>query len=594
MVKNGSQKPKAKAKSEGVARAPEVEPREPEPVAAPEPRATGVEPGRTGGADRDVIAVLLALLEHPRGERRQAAAIVLTELAPEGEAVLDALRKATQRADDSSLRRWAVEAIGAIAPKSIVRDLQPLIKDPERVVREAVSRVLSSGRGVKAADIARMIDEGDDKERFAAIAVLGAMGGREGRKKILTQLAGATSRISGAVIDALRSQLLAAEGAEARAAIDDLGVLLDEQLLVEDPDYAIAVVQLFSYVGDEASASALLTLALAPVQPEVSAAALEAIRKVIKTRKPEQRLYKALLEIVERPKLAPQVLGAALETLKGFDVPIALEPRVRALLGSESVMARRWAIEALGELDAAPAAKALAKVVDTGDPADREASLEAARRTTHGRQELARLLGRTHDEARARQIAVALKSLGESLEQATRQILEDSVVEARPETAEIIVEVLKHVGGKSAGKVQDSLLDKAVRLKKKGQFQEAIAILESICHGREVDPEARFQLGVCELKASKKVISRGPSTDRSVATFNTLSRARDFPMMDRLKKEKLLEPEELYYLGFSLAEGSDAEQAIGGDILSFLAEEASDTKLGKMAKNKLITMGWED
>src|SRR5262245_3608300 len=93
---------------------------------------------KSGGEDT-LFDLVLSLLDHGRPERRSAAAIVLAELAPNDERALEKLREAVRRPDDALLRRYAAEAIGAISPKSIVTDLQPLLKDPDRAVRELVS-----------------------------------------------------------------------------------------------------------------------------------------------------------------------------------------------------------------------------------------------------------------------------------------------------------------------------------------------------------------------------------------------------------------------------------------------------------------------
>src|SRR5438552_2765608 len=78
------------------------------------------------GDDRvkDIVQLLVRLLEHESPAKRAAAAIIMGELAPDDAAVLEALRRAGQNESDPSLRRWVVEAIGQIAPKSIVKDLQ--------------------------------------------------------------------------------------------------------------------------------------------------------------------------------------------------------------------------------------------------------------------------------------------------------------------------------------------------------------------------------------------------------------------------------------------------------------------------------------
>lgn len=65
----------------------------------------------------------------------------------------------------------------------------------------------------------------------------------------------------------------------------------------------------------------------------------------------------------------------------------------------------------------------------------------------------------------------------------------------------------------------------------------------------------------------------------------TLSSA--FPLLEALKKEKALEPTDLFYLGFHFAEGAADERDLGKDILEFLATRYPRTNVGKSAKNKL-------
>jgi hypothetical protein len=108
---------------------------------------------------------------------------------------------------------------------------------------------------------------------------------------------------------------------------------------------------------------------------------------------------------------------------------------------------------------------------------------------------------------------------------------------------------------------------------------------------KDSDVEARFQLGVCELKLSKKKIARGANNDPCLATFSELLKHKEFPVLKRVTTEPGLDAEELFYLGFSFAERGDAEQGFGGDVLAFLAD-SGDEKVAARAHNKLKTMGW--
>lgn len=132
-----------------------------------------------------------------------------------------------------------------------------------------------------------------------------------------------------------------------------------------------------------------------------------------------------------------------------------------------------------------------------------------------------------------------------------------------------------------------------MEMKEEGEYADAVALLRRISQGAQSTSEVRFQLGLCELMTSRRKISRGPNRDPCLTTFHNLSRVRDFRLVDRLVEDDLIGDEELYYLGFSLAEAGEDTQGLGGDLL-LQAAESSDERINRMAKNKLMTMGWLD
>ena len=58
-------------------------------------------------------------------------------------------------------------------------------------------------------------------------------------------------------------------------------------------------------------------------------------------------------------------------------------------------------------------------------------------------------------------------------------------------------------------------------------------------------------------------------------------------MTERLRKERALTPEELFYIAFNFAEGGGEEKALARELLAHVAAKSSRTKVGKAAKNKL-------
>jgi HEAT repeat protein len=514
----------------------------------------------------------------------------LGELAIDAEEALEALRRALKRTDDPELRLRAAEALGASGTKTIVKDLKPLLKDPEDRVQKMAKHVLATSEAITTEDIATMLDSKDDRQRTGAIAVLGARGGPAERRTLIEQLRGANNRIGEAVVEALDPMLSSLEDHEMHGALEDLRTLIDAESL-RDAALAGRMVELLSCISSAESAVALIDVATMATDAGVKAKAITALRRVVAGKKPEQRVYRFLVEQLETKDLDPQITQASVDTLTVFDVPIALEARVRNLITSEQANVRRWALRALGALDTAPAAKALATAVKEGDATDRTIALESSLLTPNGRAALARVLTQMTDPEKARAVAAGLRTHSTDLTPSTLHMLEEAIVDADSAIAQVIIELLKHCG-RGVDKAQDTLLDKAMRLKAKGQWSDAAELFRRICQSRDAGPEARYQLGICELKMSKRKITPGGTKDACIDTFDQLTRTREFNVIDRLSGEAILEPDELYYLGFSLAEGKGTAQNLGGDILTFLAEQKRDEKLAQMAKNKLQRMGW--
>ncbi|MEQ8275682.1 MAG: HEAT repeat domain-containing protein [Deltaproteobacteria bacterium] len=543
----------------------------------------------SGKKSKDHVDKILALLDDSASDRRTAAAIVLGVLAIDETRVLDGLRRATRNKEDAKLRAAAAEAIGEIAPRSIVDDLRPLLEDPNKNVREKAKQVLASGRGVTEDDVATMLAR-DEKQKIGAIAVLGAMGTRAAQEKIIGELPTGTGAILDAARRALTPILEALDASDAQSAVDRLGRVAETEL-ADNEDLAITLAELIGVVKHEASAAPLVRIAAAPLSDDARIRALELLRGIVQGRKTSERAYETLLGVIESDDTPTAILGPAADTLVHMGLPIALEPRVRKLTSSERTPVRRFAIRALGGVDMAPAAKVLGEVVANGDPTDRELALEAALTTPNGRTALTKTLAAMTDGDKARQVANGLKTRATELMPPTLAFLEEAVIDADENVSPVIIDLLKQVGGESAGRVNETLFDRASKLKKRGQYGDATELFKRIVRSKD-DAEARFQLGVCELKSSRRVISRGKKSDPCLTTFARLLEVRDFPLLERLQQEPILGEEELYYLGFSLAEGDSAGQGLGGDILMAIAEGEKDTKLRRMAKNKLVTMGW--
>lgn len=528
------------------------------------------------------------MLQDPTGTKRLAAAVVISELVPEEEEVLDALRAVAKKDSDTRVRRWVVEAIGALAPDTMVSDLGPLLADPSREVRSAVKNVLASSDAVTESDMQDMLNASNEKARKSAIAVLGAMGTGSAQTMLLTSMYGAKSKIITAIIDALRHPMIDGDAQSCKHIVNELGSLIRSEEKLNDPSFGMAAVQLLGYGGSFGSLEVLMKLAAQASDVFVRVSALETVQRIAKGKHPQ--VFEGLLDIAEDEALEPDVRMASLHALENLDIPMTMDTRVRDLTTVSLPSIRRWSITALGGRDSAPAAATLMNIVAEGVTDDRELAMAGAMRTASGRVAAAKLLGKLTEPDRAEMVARALRSLKEDLTQDVKSALEKSVMEAPPEVGQHILGILKHSGGAKA--LEGDLLKRALLLMGKKKFTDASGMLSTLCQGLEVDPDARFNLGVCELKQSKRKIVRGTNNDACLATISELLTVRDYSVLEKLTSEQLIEEEDMYYLGFSFAERSDNEQGLGGDLLLHLMENSKDKALRDRAANKLKTMGW--
>jgi hypothetical protein len=134
--------------------------------------------------------------------------------------------------------------------------------------------------------------------------------------------------------------------------------------------------------------------------------------------------------------------------------------------------------------------------------------------------------------------------------------------------------------------VYQRLAQQAGRLIKARKYKEALAFLTPLKEFGAFKPEHRFNLALAQLKLHAHTLA----TNRhhpAVEVFSDLYRSSAYPLFEALKKEKSLVPEELFALGFGLAERGGNERDLGRDLLEFVAVKFPRNKVGKSAKNKL-------
>ena len=104
----------------------------------------------------------------------------------------------------------------------------------------------------------------------------------------------------------------------------------------------------------------------------------------------------------------------------------------------------------------------------------------------------------------------------------------------------------------------------------------------------------RLELAACGLKTSAKDLAADArAADPALQQFAHLAQQDDGQLSAELGKMKWLEADDLYYLGFHLAEQPGRARKVAEDVLRLVVKRSPRSKLGQAAKSKLRSAGLE-
>jgi len=599
---------------------------------------------------KNLATQVIGLLEHDRVDLRAAAATVLAAVG-EGDATVQKGLVARLDDADAVVRRIALEGLVAHGASGIAPHLVAILKRDDEALAERAAQVLATQGSAAEGSLRKELGHGPVAARRAIAQLLLRRGTTPAVEAILDQLGDA--ELGEQALQLIRHEL---DGGDEKLAelvykvasgrVGDTGKKLgDEIKRVEkekqkakgkgkgeadkkngsngtppfDPtrDASVApalaehtgLLRLLGYLARPSSQNLLVKEAAEDRPRPVRFAAIAALRRIVAASeaKGTEAAIEALIEYADGEDLG--IAQAAIDTLRGARIPEKLARPFSALARSKNPSAQKLAMERLPAGGGAGAVKALVDALGGDDVTARDAAARGLAKAPEAVLPLVRALLATEDEQVARRYAGALRShrghvsstaLDELMERANDLLERSSKGKANADQmvyerilGELIADVApeKHV---------ELLFERATRLRRAGKPLEAFAALKPLLRSRAdldavIDDDARFLLAVLGLKATGQGILRASHADDPVlAQFGKLA-ANGFPVAKKLAREKDVEDEEMYGLGFRLLESTeDNDKELGAELLQGIIDERPRAKLAKAAKNKLKLTGYLD
>ncbi len=543
------------------------------------------------------IDKIVGLLSSDAVDRQIAAAIVLGEIKAKGTGVIDALSE-TLDSGIALLQRHALDALARVGAKRALPKILPLLTArDEDVRRAAVAAVVSAGEEVLPTLRARIAGASADEKR-AIDAVLAALGGRDAFEALLEGLGTSDASAAKAAAIAVRQRVKDADGRQRRTYFTQVQKFLEKAAKRGGPASAVAAgAKILGYLEDERAVPLLIELTgRGRHEPTVRQEALIALRFLFDGKSDGGALDEVIAALVDAAQDADRALAqTALHTLAGIPLPPEAMKSIEKLVGHADIERARFAMEMLGRQEGPHAARLLVSVLATTN--DKR------------RAELAATCLRVHEEGRPAGAAVR--------DDAVAPLAKAILDAADGDRAWLLRGVLRGNAGKTPAAVRKQLLDTAIKrlgsgeghweallatvrdadarapvealralaqkLRKTDPGKSAL-VLRVLCQGEGATDDDRYALAVAELaRGSRDTRAAARASNEALRLFGAMiDRGTDVAAM--LRKDRSLDLEDLYFLGFHFAEET---LPLGEELLRLIVERGGRAKIAKMAKSKL-------
>jgi HEAT repeat protein len=527
---------------------------------------------------------LVTLVEKGSIEQRSAALLVIAALKVQNSEVTKALAAALNH-PSPVLTDYALRYLEAVPIKSCAPLILRLLDDPDKETQERVIRLLSRA-GQPAVDaLVKQATNGSRLWQLNAARVLCTVGGKTATKGLLQLLIPGTDEFNKAVCDVITPAIRQMDSKEQEMLYSEIEAFIPELDIKQHRPALVSALRLLGQLGLPQARRWLFKFVTPEHHVSLRSHALVALLHCLRQQDLRREEHAKLFAVLEEKEFS-EVTRLALELLDVHELRDDVRPVLSRLLASPHAEVQKFALRKMGDFSSPATVRTLLEQLGDPDYRRRDVAARSLRKIPEARNALIKDLLECHDASKAWSIAELLPSFEgkwrhDTLEALWKRLATAVEAEDRIQTA--FLNVLKQADRQYA---YEKLATHGAHLVKVKKYKEAVAFLMPLKEFSEFDAEVKFPLALAQLKLHSHTIAthrQHPAVD----LFTDLYRNSVFPLLETLKKEKSLAPDELFALGFGLSERSGEERGLGKELLEHIAAKFPRNKVGKSAKNKL-------
>jgi len=529
---------------------------------------------------------LVTLAREGTVERRCAALLVLAALPLRDDAVVETAGAALGQAN-VVLKDYALRYFEDTQAKTGIPLVLPLLDDADREVQARVIRLLSRFGQAVVRPALQHAKTASRLWQLNAARVLCAARSKAAWKGLLQLLSQGDSEFNRTVCDlvvATLRELSEQEQGELYAEVESFARAVDEQ---EQRPALISAVRLLGQLGRPQARKWLGGFVGPDHHHSVRFHALVALLHCLRGQELQKGELARLLPVLEEAEFS-DAMRLTLELLDAHPLPQEYQSTLARLVESPHVAVQKFALRKMGEFDSPAVVRALVQQLGDPDAARRDAAARSLQKIAPARPVLTKEFLACEDAGKAWAIAQVLPAYEGKWRRDTLDAVWERLQIATAEDDRIQGAYLYFLKRVDADYAYAQLAARGAQLTQKKQYREAIKFLTPLKEFPTFQAADQYRLALAQLKLYPHAVeSLARRHEPALELLAALYRSSAFPLLETLKKEKALEPPDLFYLGFHFAEGAAGERDLGKDILELLATRYPRTNVGKSAKNKL-------
>jgi len=535
------------------------------------------------------LSQLLALVEDGDVEQRCAGLLVLAALKVQNAETTKTVSTVLGHANPV-LKDYALRYFEEVLPRRGIPLLMKLLDDPDRETQDRAVRLLIRSGREAGEQILKRAGDASRAWQINAARVLCAVRSRAAWKGLLAMLAGGSDEFNKTICDLMTPAIREMEPKELAflyEEVESFGKNLDAKQQRTAVTSAIRLVGQLGYP----QARRWLARFLGPDNhTSLRSHALVALLHCLRNENLRQDEHAKLFSMLEEIEFS-EITRLALELLDAHELPEDARPQLARLLESAHPEVQKFALRKMGDFSSPATVRTLIEQLGDPDYRRREVAARSLRKIPEARAALMKELVACEDASKAWSIAELLPSFEgkwrkDTLEALWKRLQGAMTTEDRIQKA--LLSVLKQA---DEDYCYEHMATQGVRLLKAKKYKESVAFLAPLKEFSDSTPENRLHLAIAQLKLHTHTVATHRQHP-AVELIAELYQHPSYPLFEALKTEKGLSPEDLFALGFSLAERPGEERNLGKELLEHIASKFPRNKVGKSAKNKLKLLAW--